>query len=75
MQYARSRIDEDCKEKAFREYIADGIRMVTQNTAKFAGGPYLTVRYDEIIHPKPKDTRTGEEIVTDIVQRAGLKIV
>lgn len=55
--------------------MADGVRMASENTAKFAGGSYLTVRYGEMIRPKPKDTRTGDEIVADIVRKAGLKIV
>lgn len=75
MRYAASRIGSHCKEKAFREYVAEGVRMISQNTAKFAGGHYLSVRYGDIIHPKPQDTRTGEEIVADIIRRAGLKVV
>ena len=49
--------------------------MISENTAKFAGGSYLTVRYGDMIHPKNQDTRTGDEIVEDIVRKAGLKIV
>lgn len=49
--------------------------MISENTAKFAGGPYLTARYGDVIHPKKQDTRTGDEIVEDIVHKAGLVIV
>lgn len=75
MRYATARIGEHCKEKVFREYVADGVHMISENTAKFSGGSYLSVRYDDIIHPKPRDTRTGEEIAADIIKRAGLKVV
>lgn len=49
--------------------------MISENTSKFAGGPYLTARYADMINPKKQDTRTGGEIVDDIVQKAGLVIV
>lgn len=49
--------------------------MISENTAKFAGGSYLTVRYGDVIRHKKQDTRTGDEIVEDIVRKAGLKIV
>lgn len=55
--------------------MADGVRMISENTAKFAGGPYMSVRYGDMIHPKKQDTRTGDEIVEDIVRKAGLVIV
>lgn len=35
---------------------------MTENTAKYAGGGYMRTSYQEIIHPKPEETRTGEEI-------------
>ncbi len=36
-------------------------------------GKTLTVDYREYRHPKPVDTRTGDEIVTDVMKNAGLK--
>lgn len=50
------------------------MRMVTENTAKFAGGAYMSVSFRELLHPKPIDSRTGDEIVADIVKNAGLTI-
>ena len=32
-------------------------------------------RYYDILNPKPKDERTGEEIAADIIKRHGLKVV
>lgn len=42
--------------------------MLTENTAKLAGGPYLTVRYTDIIHPKPEETRTADEIIDHVLK-------
>lgn len=34
----------------------------------------LTVRYEDIINPKPIDTRTGDEIALDVIQKLKLKV-
>lgn len=34
-----------------------------------------TTRFSDILKPVRKDTRTAEEIIADIVSRAGLEIV
>lgn len=49
--------------------------MISENTAKFAGGSFMSASLSDILHPKLKDTRTGDEIVADIVQGAGLKVI
>lgn len=67
-------IKRQCEQDIFCDYIANGIQMISENTARNAGGRYLSLSYMEIIHPKPVDNRTGDEIVEDIIRRAGLKI-
>ena len=54
--------------------MTDALRITVENTAKFAGGSYIKARYIDIIEPKKVDTRTGDEIVEDIIQRAGLVV-
>ena len=51
--------------------MTDALKITVENTAKFAGGSYIKARYIDIIEPKKVDTRTGDEIVEDIIQRAG----
>lgn len=34
----------------------------------------LSVRYSDIIYPKPVDSRTGDEIALDVIQRLDLKV-
>lgn len=63
------------KEEAYKGYMAECLRMATENTAKFAGGRYMAVSFEELLYPKPVDTRTGDEIVADIIKGAGLTIV
>ena len=54
--------------------MTDALKITVENTAKFAGGSYIKSRYIDIIEPKKVDTRTGDEIVEDIIQRAGLVV-
>ena len=67
-------IKRQCEQYIFCDYIANGIQMISENTARKAGDRYLSLSYREIIHPKTVDNRTGDEIVEDIIRRAGLKI-
>lgn len=60
----------------YRTYVSECLRMITENTAKASssGGRYMVSGLDELLNPKPKDKRTGDEIVADIVKGAGLKM-
>ena len=51
--------------------------MLTKNAASIPpGGQYYTVRWEDLVGgKKTPDTRTGEEIVADIVRRAGLTVL
>lgn len=42
------------KETAFKNYVSEGIRMITHIIAEQYGGEYLGITYDNIVHPKPK---------------------
>ena len=50
----------------YRRYITDGLKMISKSAAAFAGGEYLSVGFDEALHPKPVDTRTADEIITGL---------
>lgn len=63
------------EERAFRTYLTDALRLVTENTAKNVGGGYLVNRYDELIHPKKEDPRSAEEIAADIIKKIGLEVL
>ena len=59
-----ARINERAKTEAYRIYVTDALRIVAENTA----------RYADIIDPKKQDNRTCEEITADIVERCGLVV-
>ena len=51
------------QEKAYRVYVTDALKTITENTAKYAGGSYMKVRYFDVESPKPSETRTPDEII------------
>ena len=69
-----ARLNERTKTEAYRIYVTDALRVVAENTARFASGNYIKARYADMIEPKKQDNRTGDEIVADIIKRAGLVV-
>ena len=35
----------------------------------------MTAEYTDLIHPRKKDDKTGNEIVADFIQNSGIKVV
>lgn len=49
MRYVSSRIDKKTNDDIYRIYITNALKILTTNTAKFAGGSELTKSYHDII--------------------------
>ena len=75
MRYAMSRYQSQVRDLAYRIYVTDCLRIISENTAKICGGSYITAKLADIINPKPVDDRTGEEIAADIINRAGIEVI
>ena len=75
MRYAVSRYNQHQREQAYRIYVSDCLRIMTENTAKYAGGTHLTRRYADVIQKKTFDNRSGAEIAADVIQKAGLVVI
>ena len=75
MRYAVARYQRDRRDMAYRIYVTDCLRMITQNTAHKEGDRYITAKYSELIDPNPKETRTGDEIAADVIKRAGIEVI
>ena len=75
MRYAMARYQSQQRDLAYRIYVTDCLRIISENTAKMCGGSYITAKLADIINPKPVDDRTGEEIAADIIKRAGIEVV
>ena len=64
MNYAVSRLEEERETTAYRVYITDCLYS--------SGRTNIKERWWDWIHkkPQPKDTRTEEEIILDIIKRS-----
>ena len=75
MRYAIARYQSQQRDLAYRIYVADCLRIISENTAKISRGSYINVKLADIINPKPVDKRTGEEIAADIIKRSGIEVI
>lgn len=69
LRYCFARQGKEQIDKAYRIYVTDALKAISENTAKFAGGSYMKIRYAEVINPKPEETRTADEIITNITDK------
>ena len=61
MRYATARFNQHQRDLAYRIYVTDCLRIETENTARFNGGSYKTIGFDEIIRTrKEKELKPGE---------------
>ena len=65
-----SKATQQAKDTAYRVYTTDCLKLIAENTGNIS----LKLRYYDIIQPKKADNRTGDEIVEDIIKRAGLVV-
>lgn len=57
------------EEKLIRTYFAECLRLSCENLAKMSGGQYVSHKLQDILEPKPIDTRTSGEIIGGIRER------
>lgn len=63
------------QEKQYRAYITDAIQMIAENTTKPYGGKAPSMRYMDMVEPKPVDTRSAMDIVAEVNSRCGLTMI
>lgn len=66
MRYVMARYESERRDMAYRIYITDALRIISENTAKLGGGGYIKARFLDIIDPTPADERTHDEVVDHI---------
>lgn len=74
MRYAIAKFEEHQKKLAYKVYVSDTLRLISENTAKFSGGSYMKQRWFDFVQDKPKDTRSGNEIAAEVIKKAGLEV-
>ena len=69
MRYMVARFLQETEDLSYRIYTTDMLRVVAM------GQRVQSVqRFAELIDHAPKDTRSGDEIAADVIQRCGLKV-
>lgn len=74
-QHVIQAYNQEQKEFTYRVYVSDALKLITENTAKYARGSHLKNRWADIVEQKPVDTRTGAEIARDVIKAAGLVVI
>lgn len=67
MRYVRAKYDSYNDTLTYRTYIAETLYQYTR-------GNGLNVHLMDVIHPKPVDNRSGDEIALDVISKAGLTL-
>lgn len=60
------KIKADAENEIYRKYMARCARLITENTAGIAEGKFISVEYEDIIDPKPKENYEKGEIANKI---------
>lgn len=65
--YAAARAKERAEDALRWEYVAEALRLAPQQK-------YPTRHLRDLLHPSPRDTRSGDEIAADVIKAAGLEL-
>lgn len=68
-------LERESKERSYQVYVTGTLKMIAESVSKYGGGSYPAQTWADIIKSRLADTRTGNEIVTDIVNKAGLTLI
>lgn len=72
MRYVKAKAQENALAKAYRIYVTDSLKMISENTSKYAGGSSFSTRYYDLIKKPIAETRTSEEIIGGIKNKLNL---
>nr|DAT64530.1 MAG TPA: hypothetical protein [Caudoviricetes sp.] len=59
-------IKERHRAELYQSYVADCLQSISRNIAPIGRGDYIAKRWADISDPKPEETRTPEEIITQM---------
>lgn len=72
MRYVVAKAEQQAEDKAYRIYVTDGLKMIAENTQRFAGGSRFERRFWDVIKKVPEETRTSDEIIQGIRDKISL---
>lgn len=63
------------REEAYKTYITDCLRLISESTAKFGGGKYMSARFADLVdwgdRKKKEPEQDPEEIKRKIIEKLG----
>lgn len=72
-EYFFQGIEEYIHREIYKDYIADTLRCVAENTAKLNGGSSPKIRYRDIINPqKREEIQSPEDVIAKVNRKCGL---
>ena len=69
-----TKIRQDAEKAVWEDYVAQCLRVITENTAKAVQGGYVTKEYRDIIHPQTSD-KTADEIIDELIANAEIEVI
>ena len=71
MRYVIARMKQDTEVMAYRFYISDGFKALTENTSGGESRSTLSMRFSDILNPVTSTEEDAKEIINRIVTRLG----
>ena len=76
MRYATARYKTEQREAAYRFYVSECLKIISENTANYGGGKFMNKSlYDVLNSHGFESAKNAEEIIDDIVKRAGIEVI
>lgn len=66
VDYCISLFQKEQEERAVQIYFGECLRVITENTARIAGGSTVEAKLKDILDPKPQKNESPEEIIERI---------
>ena len=65
------------REMSFRAYLTDAVQAAATNAAHIGGGTVINKRWADIIDDRRRkeDSRSAEEIIADVIEKAGITVI
>ena len=60
------------KQFIYQNYVCNCLKVIAENTARFAGGHTMAKTFNEILSYKPPENKSVNQIIADITANAGL---
>lgn len=71
MDYCISSFRKRQEALAYKIYVTDALKLISENTARFGGGSQMSKRFYDIINPQTETPQTSTEVISRIRKKIG----